>query len=187
MLVKSLKRRGFYMEAAMKSGGGNMEDFTIQIRQAVLEDLEAVSQVEASSFPPAEAAGRETLRQRLEQFQESFLVAVDQRVIGIVNGCVTDQETITDDLFDRPCAHQPTGAYQAVFGLAVLEEYRGRGVAAALLREFCARARKSGRRGVILTCKERLIPYYTTLGFQKLGVSASVHGGAVWYDMICRF
>ena len=40
---------------------------------------------------------------------------------------------------------------------------------------------------MILTCKDRLIPYYEKFGYRNLGVSASVHGGAVWYDMILEF
>lgn len=34
---------------------------------------------------------------------------------------------------------------------------------------------------------EKLIPFYETFGFINEGVSASVHGGAVWYDMRLRF
>ena len=49
------------------------------------------------------------------------------------------------------------------------------------------RARKQGRKGLILTCKEHLIKYYESFGYVNMGVSASVHGGAVWYDMILEF
>lgn len=54
---------------------------------------------------------------------------------------------------------------------------------------FCRRAGERGRAGVIRTCKDRLIPFYEGLGFACMGMgrSASVHGGAVWYDMTLRF
>ena len=45
-------------------------------------------------------------------------------------------------------------------------------------------AGEKGRKGLILTCKERLLGFYERFGYRNLGVSASVHGGAVWYDMI---
>ena len=61
------------------------------------------------------------------------------------------------------------------------------GVAAALIEEFCARAKAQGRRGVTLTCKKEKIEYYSRFGFRLLGVAASVHGGAVWYDMVFEF
>ena len=35
----------------------------------------------------------------------------------------------------------------------------------------------------MLTCKERLIPWYAGFGFVNEGLSASVHGGEVWYQM----
>ncbi len=48
-------------------------------------------------------------------------------------------------------------------------------------------AGKRGRKGLILTCKDRLIHYYEKFGYVNLGVSESVHGGAVWYDMLLEF
>lgn len=153
-----------------------------------MEDLEAVTAVEAACFPPAEAAGREQLRRRLETFGESFLVAERQgRIIGFINGAVTDRETIADEMFEDSSLHNPEGAYQSIFGLDVAEEFRHQGVASRLMRAMIERAKAQGRRGLILTCKDRLIGYYETFGYVKLGVSQSVHGGAVWYDMILRF
>ena len=49
------------------------------------------------------------------------------------------------------------------------------------------RIKKKGRKGLILTCKDRLIHYYAKFGYKNMGVSESVHGGAVWYDMILKF
>ena len=40
---------------------------------------------------------------------------------------------------------------------------------------------------MVLTCKEGLIPFYQSFGFENRGLSASVHGGAVWYDMVLAF
>ena len=36
-------------------------------------------------------------------------------------------------------------------------------------------------------CKDRLIHYYAKFGYKNMGISKSVHGGAVWYDMILEF
>ena len=38
---------------------------------------------------------------------------------------------------------------------------------------------------MLSTCKERLIPFYSALGFRLLGRSDSQHGQACWYDMRC--
>ena len=48
-------------------------------------------------------------------------------------------------------------------------------------------ARYAGRKGVILTCKDRLVHYYETFGFRSEGVSDSTHGGVVWYAMRLTF
>ena len=48
-------------------------------------------------------------------------------------------------------------------------------------------SKNKGRKGLILTCKDRLIHYYAKFRYKNMGVSESVHGGAVWYDMILEF
>lgn len=45
-------------------------------------------------------------------------------------------------------------------------------------------SRLAGRKGANLTCKEKLIHYYSKLGFESKGVSKSKYGGSEWYDMI---
>lgn len=159
-----------------------------RIRQVGNEDLDAVTAVEAVCFPEAEAAGREAFRMRIEAFPESFFVAeTEEGIIGFINGAVTDQRTISDEMFEEAALHKPDGAYQSVFGLDVMPEYRCQGIAAALMKHLIEAARERGKKGVILTCKEALIPYYARFGYQNLGVSESVHGGAVWYDMILEW
>jgi ribosomal protein S18 acetylase RimI-like enzyme len=69
------------------------------IRQATIEDVDKVFEVEASCFPKAEAASRESLQQRISTFPESFFVAeIDGQIIGFVNGCVTNETAIYDEL-----------------------------------------------------------------------------------------
>ncbi len=159
------------------------------IRQARPEDLDQVAEVERICFPEAEAAGRESLRLRIQAFPESFLVAEEQggAIIGFINGAVTDKKTISDDMFEDAGLHKEDGAYQSIFGLDVLPQYRRQGIAAALMEGLIRFAEEKGRKGLILTCKERLIPYYGKFGYRNMGVSESVHGGAVWYDMIMEF
>ena len=71
-----------------------------------------------------------------------------------------------------------------MFSLAVDPAFQGRGYGRALLEGLIARARREGRQGVVLTCLARKLAYYESFGFVSLGVSGSVHGGAVWYDML---
>ena len=160
----------------------------ITIIQASPADLDAVTAVEAVCFPAAEAAGRQSFAHRLAAFPESFFLAVHNgQIIGFINGCVTNETTIRDEMYEDSSLHDPKGAYQSIFGLDVLPEYRNCGIAALLMEHMIGDARAKGRRGLILTCKDRLIHYYEKFGYKNMGVSASVHGGAVWYDMLLEF
>ncbi len=154
------------------------------IRKVKPDDLDRIVQLEKICFPEAEAASRETFEYRISAFPESFYIAAEaDEIIGMINGCVTDSPVIRDELFEPGGGHNPKGKNQAVFGLLVDPEHRKKGIAAALMRNFMDVAKQAGRDAVILTCKEHLISYYEDFGFVNNGVSKSVHGGAVWYDM----
>ena len=71
-----------------------------------------------------------------------------------------------------------------VFSLAVDPAFQGKGIGSALLSRFIEESRTAGRKSVVLTCKEEKLGYYRRFGFENKGVSGSVHGGAVWYDMV---
>ena len=165
-----------------------MEEINYQIRPVRPSDLAAVTEVEAVCFPAAEAAPEESFQSRIEAFPDCFFIAEkDGKIIGFINGCATDERTIRDEMFEDSSLHKPDGVYQSIFGLDVIPEYRRHGVAADLMEHLIEDARTRGRRGLILTCKDRLIHYYEKFGYRNLGVSASVHGGAVWYDMLLEF
>ena len=160
----------------------------IIIRQVVPEDLDAVARVEAVCFPEAEAAARASFAQRIQVFPESFFVAEkDGQIVGFINGCVTNARTIHDEMFEDTGYHEPDGAYQSILGLDVAPEWQHKGLAGQLMEHLIEEARNEGRKGLILTCKERLIGFYERFGYRNLGISNSVHGGAVWYDMILEF
>ena len=160
----------------------------VQIRQASIGDLDAVTGIEADCFAPAEAADRESLKARLGKFPGSFLVAeCGGEIAGFINGAVTDERTIEDEMFENVSLHDPNGAYQSIFGLDVIPGFRHQGVAGQLMKAMIQQAEQEGRKGLILTCKEHLIGFYERFGYKNMGVSRSVHGGAVWYDMILEF
>lgn len=160
----------------------------IRIRQVMPEDLDAVARVEAICFPKAEAASRASFAQRIQAFPESFFVAEAQgEIVGFINGFVTDSRVIDDEMFENVGCHKRDGAYQSIFGLDVVPEYRRQGLAAQLMNRMIQEAKDKRRKGLILTCKDRLIGYYEKFGYRNLGLSRSIHGGAIWYDMILEF
>ena len=154
------------------------------IRKAITEDLDLVTHIEATCFPPVEAAPREAFKERLDHYADQFLIAFDgDTPIGFIDGFVTDDEILTDEMFSDASLHNPNGAWQMIFGLNTLPEYRNRGVGGQLIEAFIELAREEQRKGVILTCKEEKIPYYAKFGFVNEGESESDHGGATWYQM----
>lgn len=160
----------------------------MQIRTATIADLEKIAEVEAICFPPAEAASKESFAKRLQVYPEHFwLLEDDGKLISFINGMVTDEMTIRDEMFADANLHNPTGAWQAIFGVNTLPEYRCKGYAAMVMCHVIEEARRQGRAGVILTCKAEKIAYYQKFGYEILGVSESVHGNAVWYDALLRF
>lgn len=160
----------------------------VTIRYAKLEDLDAVTAAEATCFPPAEAASRERIEARLKVFPKNFWVAeMDGRVIGFINGMACDRRTIIDEMFADANMHDDAGAWQSVMSIGVLPEYQRHGIAARLMQTLIDDARAAGRKGCTLTCKDRLIHYYAKFGYKDEGISASEHGGAVWYDMVLEF
>ena len=68
-------------------------------------------------------------------------------------------------------------------GLDVMPEHRGQGLAKELVRRYCEIEKERGRKRLLLTCVEEKIDMYRRMGFRLVGVSSSVYGGTVWYDM----
>ena len=51
------------------------------------------------------------------------------------------------------------------------------------MRSYLESTREQGRKGIVLTCKEKLVGFYARFGFVDEGMSDSSHGGATWYQM----
>ena len=158
------------------------------IRTATIEDLEAVSAVEAECFPPAEAASKEEFEKRLTHYGKHFWLMFDgDKLIAFVDGFVTDEADLTDEMYEKAEMHHENGDWQMIFGVNTIPAYRKKGYAGELIKRAIADAREQGRKGLVLTCKDRLIPYYAKFGFVNEGVSESVHGNVVWNQMRLTF
>ena len=160
----------------------------MEIRTATASDLAALAAVEAACFPPAEAATEAELAARLAVYPNHFWLLEDQgTLVSFVDGLVSDEPILRDEMFADPSFHREGGAWQMIFGVNTLPAYRRQGRAARLLERVIADAKAQGRKGCVLTCKAKLLSYYEKFGFQNEGVSKSTHGGAVWHDMRLQF
>ena len=161
----------------------------MHIRTAVLADLPAVTAVEAACFPAAEAATEADFAKRLAVYPNHFWLMEDDNgsLVSFVNGLVTDEPHLRDEMYADAELHNESGAWQMIFGVNTLPAYRRQGLAEQVLRQVIADARAQGRKGCVLTCKDKLLHYYGKLGFVNEGVSQSTHGGVVWYEMRLTF
>ena len=158
------------------------------IRTATIEDLDAVTAVEAECFPPAEAATRANFEHRLSHYASHFWLMFDEnKLIAFVDGMVTDEADLTDEMYERAELHNENGAWQMIFGVNTIPKYRKHGYAGDLIKRAISDAKAQGRKGLVLTCKDKLIHYYAKFGFVNEGVSASVHGNVTWYQMRLTF
>ena len=161
------------------------------IRTATIADLDKVAQVEAECFLPAEAATKEAFVGRLAHYGNHFWLLFEDeseaKLIGFVDGFVTNDADLNDEMYEKAELHDEKGAWQMIFGLNTLPEYRCNGYAGILLEQVIKAAKEQGRKGVVLTCKDKLVHYYAKFGFVDEGISDSTHGNVVWHQMRVSF
>ena len=156
----------------------------MNIRNATIEDIQAITKVEMTCFPKAEAATEEDFRNRLRVYPNHFwLLEDDKKLVSFINGMVTNEDTLTDEMYENVDLHNENGQWQMIFGVNTIPEYRRQGCAEKLMRKAISDAKDQGRKGLVLTCKDRLVHYYEKFGFKNEGISDSTHGGAIWYNM----
>ena len=161
----------------------------MNIRNGRISDVDELTAIEAECFPAAEAAERKSFEERLKHYADHFWILEDDngKIISFVNGMVTDEEHLTDKMYENASMHNENGAWQMIFGVNTLPKYRKNGYAEAVLRNVISDAKEQSRKGLVLTCKEKLIHFYGKLGFVDEGVSDSEHGGVVWHEMRLTF
>ena len=79
----------------------------MNIRTATLQDIDQIAAVEKECFPAAEAATKEEFEQRLSHYGDHFwLMFEDDKLIAFVDGMVTDQEDLTDEMYEKAELHE---------------------------------------------------------------------------------
>lgn len=161
----------------------------MNIRYATMADLDDIASVESVCFPVLEAATKEEFEQRIKYFGNHFWLMFDEgKLIAFVDGFVTDESDLTDDMYENASMHNENGAWQMIFGVNTLPEYRRCGYAKELIEKVILDAGKQNRKGLVLTCKESLVPYYSKFGFIDEGITdKSTHGNVQWHQMRLDF
>ena len=161
----------------------------MMIRTATKDDLEQIASVEAECFPLAEAASKAEFAERLENYGNHFWLLFDgDKLIAFVDGFVTDEPDLTDEMYANADMHDENGAWQMIFGVNTLPAYRRHGYAEKLIQYAIDDAKHQNRKGLVLTCKDKLVHYYAKFSFVDEGISdKSTHGNVVWHQMRLTF
>lgn len=155
-------------------------------RNAEEKDIAEIAEIEAICFPPNEACTPERVAERVRHASECTLLLLDRetnRIAGFLAGIAADAEEFDDSFFTDIEKHRPEGKHVFLLGLDVRPEYRHRGLASCIVREYRDRQKEAGRKAMLLTCHDHLLGFYSGLGFTDLGISGSVWGGEVWHEM----
>ena len=107
--------------------------------------------------------------------------------LGFVDSDDWVDSTMYEEMYEKAELHNEDGAWQMIFGVNTIPSHRRHGYAGQLIQRAIEDARVQGRKGLVLTCKDRLVPYYAKFGFKNEGVSDSTHGNVVWYQMRLEF
>ncbi len=122
-----------------------------------LESLSALADVDLTFEEAAEV-----FRARLRSGVRTYVAVIDGRVVG------------TTSLLVEPKFIHRGGKVGHVEDVAVHADYRGHGVGRALVCHATEQARKIGCYKVILSCFDRLVPFYGQLGYREHDVGMRV-------------
>lgn len=159
------------------------------IRTATINDLEDIHNVESECFSANEAASKKEFEERLTYYPNHFWLIYDEdKLIAFIDGFVTDEKDLSDEMYENASLHDENGSWQMIFGVNTIPEYRKQGYASRLINQMIDCARKENRLGVVLTCKEHLVNYYSRFSFVDEGITnKSQHGGETWHQMRLTF
>lgn len=160
-----------------------------EFRDVRPDEAEQTIVIEQICFPPNEACLAKSMRERVTNAAETFLVAVDKetgKLAGFLNGVATNEEVFRDEFFTDITLHNPEGKNIMLLGLDVLPEYRHQGLAREIMNRYVSREQAKGRKCLYLTCLDGKVEMYKKMGYTDDGISGSMWGGEKWHDMSRR-
>lgn len=160
----------------------------MNIRTATLQDIDQIAAVEKECFPAAEAATKEEFEQRLSHYGDHFwLMFEDDKLIAFVDGMVTDQEDLTDEMYENASMHQENGAWQMIFGVNTLPGIPDHGYAGELLKRATQMQKTREEKVLSLRAKTGWCITMQNLVLKMKEFQKSVHGNIVWNQMRLKF
>jgi len=174
-------------------------------RKASPEDLPQLAELEAASYPEDEAATPNTIKFRIGEAADFFLVAELREdsgaerkekasasaIVGFVNGTLLKERKLAAEAMKH---HDPRGTVLAIHSVVTNPRFRRRGWGQAMLREYIRRFENASHAPdsalsqvdeLVLLAHRHLLPFYEAVGFRTIGPSEVVHGKETWFE--CRY
>ncbi|KAK3263620.1 hypothetical protein CYMTET_27587 [Cymbomonas tetramitiformis] len=160
-------------------------------RPAESADIPRCLALEEAGYPADEAASFESLTYRCEKAPGLFLVAVNSgaqadEIIGFTTGTLTKSDKLEHETMST---HEESGETLCIHSVCVEEAHRRGKVGTKMLNSYVKYVQQTTPhiRRICLICKEHLISFYSSCGFQTVGPSDVVHGQDKWYEMRVEF
>lgn len=158
----------------------------MEIKEATVNDVNTIFYIETTCFNRAEAASYDALKSRLEIYCQGFdILYENNQAIGYMGGLKNNVSELSDEMYHNSSLHIQSGRYQMIFSVCILPEYQGKGYARRMIENYIDK-RKDNVDGFVLTCKDHLIGFYQSCGFEFEKVSNSTHGNTKWNDMVLK-
>jgi ribosomal protein S18 acetylase RimI-like enzyme len=155
------------------------------IRSPRLADLDRCFEIETISYEGDEAATREKIKTRIENYPMGFMVIeINNEVAGFINSGCADNVQMSDEEFKELIGHHPDGKHNVIMSVVVHPDYQGLGLSSILLVNYVLRMKRLNKVSIQLMCKEIHIKLYERFGFKYVKPSISDHGGLSWHEMV---
>lgn len=161
---------------------------TPTFRTAMPADTFRCYQIEISAYEGDEAATREKIATRIEQYPQGFLIMeLEGQIIGFINSGCAHQVVMSDEEFKELVGHDAEAPNVVIMSVAIDPEHQGKGYASLMMRTFIERMQAMSKKTIHLMCKERHVELYKRMGYGYMKPSTSDHGGMAWHEMVLEF
>ncbi|KAG8960209.1 hypothetical protein FRC03_006902 [Tulasnella sp. 419] len=164
------------------------------------DDLETAMQIESVGFHPDEAATLQSFQYRQKQAPELFLGAYSEEnvpstspsnplspreLVGYVVSTIARDDTLKHEAMSHHVPASEGGVSVCIHSVCVRPDWRKKGVALGLLKEYVKRLEDGDQRlrRILLICHDDTVELYKKAGFELVGKSSVVHGPREWFEM----
>ena len=158
----------------------------MQFSLATIDDLAEILALEEASFPPDEAATRESLTLRLQEAGPFFykLANTEERgkIVGFVNGTLIRGPDLHEESMTT---HASDGRILVIHSVTVNEADRRKYLGLHMLHKYISYMKKIPEvKEIRLLTKPYMMSLYLKAGFSLLGEWQGTHGIDRWWEMM---